>query len=280
LVATVGEILKNREVSTLPTANSCPAVRAVITKQDQSLRIRIEDSNGRVSERTVAEVETAATLIESWARDDVKLPVPAPINDRTARKAETPVPTPTGTKLDKPIVERPAKAWVDIGAEFSAGFDGSTWFGGTVAACLSLGPVCAGALAGISVDLAATGDSQKLRTDRMGMVLVATVEYPIRLTPVSVRPGLGLGAEWLTMRRLKSDDENVELIDRRTIRILVDTHLRAAIDLGRGFALLTAIAVDFPVVSHTPLLKEGRTFIAGAPRGYIRGSVGVAYRFQ
>jgi hypothetical protein len=139
IVTPIAAVLRRRGVGAGPS-DCGRVVRASLAPRPNlnTYSLHIEDGYGRVSDREVADAGTAASLIESWAIDedaDVLAPRAAPAAIETVTAAPAPPP---------PVALPPAKWGVEALGELATGNDGSTWYGGSAAACGRLGPVCVG----------------------------------------------------------------------------------------------------------------------------------------
>ncbi|HUT78090.1 MAG TPA: hypothetical protein VM285_10410, partial [Polyangia bacterium] len=112
---------------------------------------------------------SAATAIESWARED-----PAALSSRPAGDSGTIAPDVVADPPVAAVVPAP-RGYLDLDVLVGVGFDGSAWFGGGLAGCALLGPVCLGAGARIGIDPAASGDSDLLETRRLLVEIVAVL---------------------------------------------------------------------------------------------------------
>src|SRR5438477_12916199 len=68
LVAKVGDELTRRGVT---AGSGDDAVLASLAQEGDGIRVALRDPQGRTTERLVSSVETAAALVESWARRDI-----------------------------------------------------------------------------------------------------------------------------------------------------------------------------------------------------------------
>jgi hypothetical protein len=72
--AQLGSLLANRGIQTKADPH-CPITKAHLTKTPEGFLLEIEDAQGRKSKREVSSLEAAATLIESWSREDLSEPL-------------------------------------------------------------------------------------------------------------------------------------------------------------------------------------------------------------
>lgn len=229
---------------------------------------------------------SAATAIESWARED-----PAALSSRPASDSGTIAPDvvadPPAAENDDgpsaPAVVPAPRGYLDLDVLVGVGFDGSAWFGGGLAGCAVLGPVCPGAGARIGIDPAVSGDSELLETRRLMVNLVGTLDFPVRFDAFALRPGIDIGAAFVRMSKLSVDEggdhENSgdELWNAQRWEFAVGAHLTGAIQLGKGFALTVGVAALVLPAAGTDPLRDDDSSLAGVPRGSVRGIVGLEY---
>jgi hypothetical protein len=139
-------------------------------------------------------VSTAATLIESWTRQEIaesELPPEPPRAVAAVPVAPRAAPEEVVASA-KPRAAAPPFA-LGLGAESSFAGDGTTWGGGAVSACVRFGAFCAGGRARIAGDLRITSDTGH---PRLGADLAATLEVVLRPGGFVVAPAAGLGVAW------------------------------------------------------------------------------------
>jgi hypothetical protein len=133
----VSMILTRDGVGAGPSPCGARVIRVSLTQDalTRAYALHIVDGYGRTSDRQVADLNDAASLIESWATEedaDVLLPPPeaAPLVISQTMPASPP----------------PAEGrWRLLAAgEISRARDGSTWFGGAATGCARIGVVCLG----------------------------------------------------------------------------------------------------------------------------------------
>ena len=162
-----------------------------------------------------------------------------------------------------------------------------------------------------------TGDSDVLNTNRMGVDLLVTVDVPLKWGKVALIPGIGIGAGWMRVSRElyvpydsaeeeegdgdeddeeeeeeeqdgenegenhddDDDDSNYYLkniyIDNFGMRL--NAHLLMGIDMKWGMILVFGISLDVLLLAHTDRFIEQGGEIAGEPRGFVRGVVGLRF---
>ena len=161
-------------------------------------------------------------------------------------------------------------------AETSVATDGSLWLGVTAGLCFRIGPACAGALVRVSNDAATFGESREMKTGRLGTDVLLGAGLPIHKGRLTILPGIGVGVGWLRTTALNavapSGSDGVD-VDGGGLRASATTQLSIAV--SRSTAIDLGMAADVSPVAHTALYREGSSFLAGEPRGFVRGGVGV-----
>ena len=242
--------------------------------------LHIEDGDGHVSDREIADAGTAASLIESWAVDedaDVLAPRAAPIAIERA-PATPPVPVAGATA---------AFRLTTLG-ELSTASDGSVWYGGVVGGCGRAGPICLGARARFVRDArdgsaAPAGTLSRTRIDG-----AATARVPLSRGAFTFAPSLGVGLYWTHSALSQLPLQEVQ------VQIPVDM---AADDLAVGVE--AGLAGLYAVSAHWSLVAElGGVFAdqvstrdrewdflsmlptpPAPPRGFIHLGTGLQYGF-
>ena len=258
LVDSIDAQLVRRGVSTTPIA-SCPVARARIERRGTQVTVIVIDPSGRRSERTLADVDAAASLIESWARQDM--------NAAALLGWTEPPPVVTEPKVDvakaapPPVRERDLVT-AAVAGETSIGFDGTPWFGGRATACMRMGPACGGATARV---LSAQ--------PRLGFDLIANVDVPYALGErFVVLIGGGIGAGWF--RSQYSEGEAVRII--ATVGVRLDGHASLSFAFSRYVALHAG--VSFGASPQAPVVIDSMADMPltnGEPPGFFRGDIGL-----
>ena len=206
----------------------------------------------------MATAETAAALIESWARPGIAEPL---LERRAPVAAAAPVAT---LAAPAPPAESGAR-WTPtlrLDAETTGG-DRALWLGAAVGVCGRVGPFCLGGEARIAHQLdgahAAPGwPDRSLQSDLQGLLLV---EIPISLGRPVLLLGAGAGLGW----RHDGDDG----------RLGIRQELRATLALP----LWSKLAVDAGVtagVGPRPS-EEGRPEERWVSRGQLRFGLGLRW---
>lgn len=193
-------------------------VRALVVPE--GFAIWIGDPWGRTAERTVRDLLTAATLVESWARMDLlegvntttttsepRPPAPEPALEGAAptasviatstRAAAPAAPTPQTHAISAAgSTERLATPLLlQIGGEAGVGADRTKWIGAALSACGRLGAFCLGPTARYAVS--------EHRQHSVDVLL--DLRAPISFGTLTLTPHLGAGGGWIS--RAQSGDD-------------------------------------------------------------------------
>jgi len=284
----VARELRERGISTAPTPG-CPFVSAHISESQGGLGLVIVDASGRTSARRVNGALAAATLIESWARTDLNaalLPTervaPAePASPRWSATAERPVLADSDPRLAMPASSsEPAVGWkisMSADAETSLATDGSLWLGVAAGLCFRVGPACAGAIIRVSSDSGASGESREMQTGRLGTDVLLGAALPIQRGRLTLLPGVAFGVGWLRTTALSAppvpgETDGVD-VDGGGLR--ASASMRLSVAVYRSVAFDFGVAADLSPIAHTGEFTESSHLLAGEPRGFLRGGVGL-----
>jgi hypothetical protein len=261
LVDSITTALAGRGIETTAAAE-CPAAKARIGRRGAAIVVSVEDPDGRRSERALDDVEAAASLIESWARQDMNAALlfgwtyAAP--DRTPERpvAEAQVVPPPARPSRDPIT-------LHAGGETSIGFDGSAWVGGSVGACVRVGVACIGATARL---LAGVGAGT-----RRGYDVLGAVEVPIRRGRIVVVPGAAVGAGRIELGTSQGQDsQRVREYGARG-----DAHVSIAYALAGHLAIHAGLSAGASLFGATDAQNLDGNSIPGEPRGFVRADLGL-----
>ena len=260
LVDSIDGALRRRGIATRATGD-CPLAKARVDRQGTAIAVSVVDPAGRKSQRLVVDTEVAASLIASWARQDVNasLLLGFVVPDAPAPAAES------VTRTDGPPSRASRSAdpfTLAASGETSIDFAGTQWLGGRAAACVRIGPVCAGAVARV------------LSADpRSSVDLLGAVTLPLTLSPrAALLLGAGAGAGWFSAQYAQG-----EATMRATqIGSRFDGHASLAYLLGRHVSL--HVGLSFGASPSAPhILVEGgdQPLTNNEPRGFIRADAGL-----
>jgi hypothetical protein len=229
LVTTLGK----RGVSTTASDN-CPATHARIDRKGTGIAISLVDPAGRRSERTIADVDAAASVIESWARQDINAASLLGWSIDPITPAQSEPTAPVDSLVVRAAAREPAHDPLMVAAMGEGGIDfgGAAWYGGTAAACVRVGPTCLGARG-----RAATTNDQHRDYDVLG-----TVDIVAPLSPrIAFIAGAGGGIGWYSAPYQQGD----HAMRAQTDRLRLEAHLGLTFQLARHVALDLGIAVGY-----------------------------------
>ena len=268
--------LERRGIRTSPVAG-CPIVRARIEAETGG--IGIADAEGRASERTTNNIASAATVIESWTRTDLLAPLLTrhleqvqPASSLLPRSAK-PTTVASGTVTSKALSTRRALSLMASG-ETSLATDGSIWFGLSMGACLPIGRMCAGALIRVSNDAGFSGESEEGHTTRLASDLLVGAGLPLTRGRLTLMPGIAVGAGWMRTKALRpSTDEGMNDVNSGGLR--ASATIRMSLSVSEKCALDFGVGADVAPLAHRAPFDAELPLVAGEPRGYLRGGLGI-----
>jgi len=226
LVSAVGDLLVQRNVS-------CGDLRGEIRQDGGSIVVTREDVVP--VERRVADLATAATVIESWSVSNVTDPLlvahPIPVVASAEPTAEPPPRVVVVERQLPPSTFHGSQLFA--AAETSVADDRTTWAGAQIGACVVIGPICAEASARFAnvVD----GPSFWTGLDRRSIEVLIGGDVPINVGRGLLLLGFGGGTGQVHTRVDSRDDH----------RMASETGgLRAEVHAAYAYPLTRAIAVD------------------------------------
>jgi len=252
----------------------CPVVRVRIERRGGGLVVGIERPGGAtpaaVIEREVSGPETAATVIESWTRDDVAAPLLA---RRDLPAAE---PEPALVAAAAP----PAAQGIQVfaAAETSVASDRTVWQGMQLGACIMLGPICAGAR--VHGGTVVARPARWSAFSRKGAEVYAGIDVPIALGWTRLTLGFAAGYGSIFTRHhgdgSTTEKMGVEISGPRAevhaaLSLPVTAHI--AIDLAATAALTQATGME----THGDGPLDPAIVFPDEPRALFRLAVGVRY---
>ena len=258
----------------LPPVGGCPAERASVDPFGGEIVVSIVDVDGRQAQRQVADLATAAALIETFS-------VTAPLPSGTPRPLE-PLPLQVSDVEEQPEVfllrsPKPRSVLGAVGASIGSSFasDGSVWLSSTATACVDLGWFCVGGAARYSRDAALSGTAEKTETTRSETDVLLSVEVPMHVGRWSFSPGLGLGIGWLRVRRDVVTAEGPQQLELDTGGLRAELRTTTSVPLRRGVSLTLGVTLGFAPGAHTHSFREEGFEIAGEPRTVGRIELGL-----
>ena len=270
--------LTARAIETNPHGD-CPKVIARVSEAEAGVAVSISDPSGRVSGRQVADVATATSLIESWARPELNgMLLSTRHLVRLAQVPEREEPDVLARKAIPPATIHGPPIRLAFDASSSVGSDGSLWLGFSGLACVRFGATCAGVMGRVSQDTELHGDSETLQTARRAIDLMLVLDVPRVHHGWSWTPGVQIGLAFnrsvLAPESGMASTGNVE-VDGGGLR--VGAHIAIAKRLGGRWALGLDVAVDTSVFSPADATDMEALRIAGQPRGFLRGGLQLRY---
>jgi len=265
----------------------CVTVIAELRREpDGRLGVRLVDTQGRSTDRLVSDAETAAAVIESWARVDLVAPMleaPAqPVPEvELAPKGQAPSreskpETHAGGVPSGPRKDFEATAWLGV----SLANDDSLWADLSFAACLRVGAACLGAELRGSFDTEVHDDDAEFDTDRGEVGGLLTTEFVVGI-PESrwrVGPGFAAGAGYVSSDvDIDASPEMDHAVSRGDVSMRLGVFGHVAAALARDLHLSGRLGFEVAPLARTRAEPEDGVLIPGVPRWYLRFAVGVRY---
>jgi hypothetical protein len=258
LVEAVRVELASRGIVETPVPH-CDAIGIRLVSRRGEVHIEVERGDGDGIRRTAVDARSAATIIESWVREDVMAPLldhRLPPDEReplipheppgARARARAPAPPPQEELGPRPFA-------FGVGAVVGLADDGSTWSGVDVHGCLQLWRLCLGARFQWSIDLEVAGDALRLDGGRSVLDFAVTADVPFVFGPFEIAPGIGSGVSIIrTDRDVRPD---VEVRDEKS-----GLRLRGALGLSWRFAdhfsARLDVAVDWAPAARTEIYEN------------------------
>lgn len=247
----------------------CTGVRAHVERRADTFAISVDfverdvarTSSSSAIERTVGELATAATVIESFTRDDARPLLPVrPRPQRVTIELAKPPQSPAAPATHARGIQ------VFAAAETSVGSDHTNWLGAHVGICITLGPICAAARLRHAQVVAGEG-MWRTEMERRSTELLLGLDVPFSLGRSTLSPGFaaGMGSMWT-----RSDDGTTA---GESGGLRADVHVTLSVPLSKRWALDLSTALDLTqetrIESKMPLPDE--------PLALLRFGVGVRY---
>ena len=285
----------------------CPAVWVDAGTRGRAIVIGISDHEGRRTNRTASNLDSAAALIDSWVRGDtviadvtsenmkdtslsMEASNSANINvtsDHTSAQPASMKPTllPTATDTVPPTrnIDSPSAASMDVtagaGFEYTIGSDASSWFGGIAYWCTAFGPICLGMVLRGGADPGVSGKYRQLNSERSGMDAMLLATIPLAVKRVRISPGIAFGAGWSQTSR-REVIENEPVFYEKSFG-----GMRVAFSCTTSIALYRGLQLDGGVTFAGSFIVEEETIfidgveVAGELRNFFRFSLGLSWRW-
>jgi hypothetical protein len=263
--AGIGELLTERGIR---SSDTC-ALAVTIERLDEHLVLHIA-RDGSLVDRMAADARTAATIIESFVREDIGDALLA------ARAAPPPPPPPPAPAVhddrvvaisSPPSSRRGVQLFGEL--ESSYGNDGTGWVGAHVGACIMLGPVCAAAR--IRHAEVVGGPEVWDQTSRRSAEVLLGIDVPFALGRMLLSPGFAAGMGVMHTRG-ETHDMRVE-----TGGLRADVHATLSVPLWRKLALDVFGAADLTQEAH---VEWGPEMVPLPPEPRLLLRVGVGLRYE
>ena len=203
--ALVGAVADALEQRGLETGGRCP-VAVQIDPLDGALALAIEAGGAKV-DRVAADPREAATIIESWVRDDVTSDL---LEHALPEDVRDPIPAEPGEPYEPPkptVVHEPRPFALSAGGVFGVAADSSTWSGVDIRGCFSVWRLCLGGRFQYSVDLGLGGDAKRLAGSRKLYGIFASADMPLVFDRLELLPGIAIGNSVLVTERELAEGE-------------------------------------------------------------------------
>jgi hypothetical protein len=254
LVASVATALSTRGIALAPT--ECPVIIARVEHRDQQIVIIVDDV-----ERVVREPETAASVIESFARD-VDRPLLAIRPSPPVERRDRPSP-PIAITAAPAAAPSPSGLHLFAGLESAVASDRTGWFGLHAGGCMMLGPICVAARLRSSA-------FENEDTRRHSWEMLFGIDIPFSVRGWLISPGFGFGPSGMatsagTEIRMHANTNALRADAHATVTFPMTA--RFAFDVHVAANLLQRVHVDESDVSGVP----------DEPWGFFRVGVGLRY---
>jgi hypothetical protein len=232
LVSAVGDLLAQRGVV-------CADVRGAVRHDGGSIVVTRDDA--MPVERRVADISTAATVIESWSDRNASDPLLASHPIPVIAVAEAPAAPPPRVV----IVERQAPpssfhgSQLFAAGETSAANDRTMWAGAQVGACVVIGPMCATAL--VRFAEVVDGPAYWTGLDRRDIEVLLGGDVPINVGHSLLLLGFGAGTGEVHTR-IDSKGEQRKASETGGLR--AEAHAAYAYPLSRAFAVDVTLSIE------------------------------------
>ena len=240
----------------------CTIIRAHVERRGDTFAIGLADDDHAPVERAVGELATAATVIESFVRDDASSllavrPPPPRVNVAVV-----------APRAVMPTTPAPRGVQVFGAAETSIGSDKTNWLGAHVGVCIQLGPICAAARLRFASVVAGEG-MWRTEMERRSTELLLGVDVPFSLGRTTLAPGFAAG---MGSMHTRSDDGRT---GGETGGLRADVHATLSVPVAKRWALDLAIALD--LTQETRVESEHAMSLPDEPLALLRFGVGIRY---
>jgi hypothetical protein len=259
LVSAVAPLLAGRGIST--EEGGCPGLAVTLEKRGRATLVFADAVEEQASPREVTDARTAATVIESWVRTDVDAPLLArhpPVDD---------LEVPVGLVVAAPqAASRPFE--VATLGELGVASDRTTLGGFQVSACGMVGRVCVGGRARFGTVIDGPG-AWEGPMDREVVDGLVDAELPLRLGPVALSPGLGVGLGWVHTHEEDSRDA------KQTAGLRGELHLALVVPLTQHVAFESTLSLELANTLVTE--RASRERLPDDPKALAHAGLGLRF---
>ena len=271
----VGDAALVHDVTTLLRAHGvvdqevagCEPIHVSISHRDDKIVLAESTGEGLTHERVVSELDTAATVIESWTRTDLDASVFA-FHPTLAVTAPTPAPTLLIRQESTSVVEQPRNNIQAFGA-FEASFadDRTGWLGFVVGACVQIGTLCASARGRFSAVVEGPGWAERERHAE-DLLFGGDIPRHFGKTILSFGFGAGMGATHTGVEDMQG------VRGSETFGLRADAHVAWIVPLGHKLALDLSASIDLSQVTDVET-SSSIPSLADEPRAIARLGAGL-----
>jgi hypothetical protein len=259
LVSEVAPVLAGRGIST--AAGGCPALAVSIERRGRATLVWATADGDQAGARSVTDVRTAATVIESWVRTDVAEPL-------LARRPPADDPETPAVLVATPPAAPAARLRFATLGEVGLASDRTVTGGFALRACSMVGRVCVGG--GARFATVVDGPTMWEATmDREAVDALADADLPMHLGPVTMSPGLGVGAGWVHTHEEDGSDA------KQTAGLRGELRLALSVRLARQLALASVLSLELAQTLATE--ADSRERLPSDPRALAHVGLGLVF---
>jgi hypothetical protein len=266
-----------------------------VAVQGGTFVLTIVDPYGRISHRTITDLEAAAAVVESTPGSDALLPLlpetdtasppiqrPDPLavedTDDAALPTEPAPPPAALVNQPHPSERTPASGLsLSMATEVVTGIDGSSWAGASVSGCVELGPTCLGTRVRFWTDLEPEEESGNTIHQRSAGEIALSLGLPLSLRRLTLRPAAELGLGWVHMGNFAVSPQRSDDADSDQGGLLAGAHLSASYPLTGRWGLEGGLGVTLSVFGHQGPFTVAGTKLPGEPYAFGIVSLGLRY---
>lgn len=261
---------------------ACPRATATLLLRENSISVELTQSDGSVARREVSDASTAASLVEAWVNHALW---GAALKPAWSEVAEAPTAArDSAPLLDVSVAPEPPSFVLSGRLGVAYGGDETLWTSAVVSGCGRLGPVCLGFQVRGAFDPGISGESDDTRAQRGGIDGLATLDLPVTAGAITLRPGIGVGAEWVrTVRRADSQQEGEsqiqggELVSVDAAGMRLAASFRIEVPLSTSVAFDGGVSIETSPVGDTDRSTESGVELPGTTRWQLGPSVGLQF---